>query len=63
MMEIGTVFLSVAKHFLLWTEFYYSENKHSLIYAANVGTHKKTAESKNRVNQGYFVVLKGSKIG
>ena len=37
--------------------------RHSLIYAVNVGTHKKNEESKNRVNQGYLVVLKGVKIG
>ena len=37
--------------------------RHSLIYAVNVGTHKKTRRSKNRVNRGYLVVLKGRKIG
>ena len=36
--------------------------RHSSIYAVNVGTHKKTAESKNTLNQGYLVVLKGRKI-
>ena len=40
------------------------ENKyrHSLIYAVNVGTHRKIPESKNRVNRGYLVLLKGRKI-
>ena len=37
--------------------------RHSLIHAVNVGTHKKTTESKNRVNRGYLVVLMGRKIG
>jgi hypothetical protein len=37
--------------------------RNSSIYAVNVGTHKKTAESENCVNQGYLVVLKGRKIG
>ena len=37
--------------------------RHSSIYAVNVGTHKKTEESENRVNRGYLVVvLKGRKI-
>ena len=36
--------------------------RHSSICAVNVGTHKKTAESKTRVNRGYLVVLKGRKI-
>ena len=36
---------------------------YSTIYAVNVWTHKKTAESKNSVNQGYLVVLKGRIIG
>ena len=36
--------------------------RHSSIYAVNVGTHKKAAESKNRINRGYLVVLKGRKI-
>ena len=35
--------------------------KASSIYTINVGTHKKNAESKNRVNQDYLVVLKGGK--
>jgi hypothetical protein len=35
--------------------------RHSLIYAVNVGTPKKTCGSKNRLNQGYVVVLKGGK--
>ena len=30
-----------------------------MIYAVNVGTHKKTAERENPINQGYLVVLKG----
>ena len=33
--------------------------RHSSIYADNVGEHKLTAESENRVNRGYLVVLKG----
>ena len=37
--------------------------RHSSIYAVNVGTHKKAAESKNRINRGYLVVLKGRKMG
>ena len=37
--------------------------RHSSIYAVNVGTHKKTSESENRVNCNYLVVLKGRKIG
>jgi hypothetical protein len=42
--------------------------RHYSIYAVNVGTYKKplkakTAESKNHVNRGYLVVLKGRKIG
>ena len=40
-----------------------SKHRHSSIYAVNVWTHKKTAESENRVNRGYLVVLKGRKIG
>ena len=36
--------------------------RHYSSYAVNAGTHKKTAESENRVNQGYLVVLKGRKI-
>ena len=39
------------------------EYRHSSIYVVNVGTHKKTAESKNHVNRGYLVVLKGTEIG
>ena len=37
--------------------------RHSSIYAVNVGTLEKTAESENHVNQGYLVILKGRKIG
>ena len=40
--------------------------RHSLIYAVNVGTIKKTEESENRGKRGYsyyLVVLKGRKIG
>ena len=37
--------------------------RHSLIYAVNVGTHKKKRGSKNPINRGYLVVLKGRKIG
>ena len=33
--------------------------RHSSIYAVNVGTRKKKAESKNPVNRGYLVVLNG----
>ena len=36
--------------------------RHSSIYAVNVETEKKNRRSKNRVNQGYLVVLKGRKI-
>ena len=36
--------------------------RHSSIYAVNVGTQKQTRGSKNRVNRGYLVVLKGRKI-
>jgi hypothetical protein len=36
-------------------------DRHSSIYTVNVGTHKKDAESKNSVNRGYLVVLKGRK--
>ena len=32
---------------------------HSLIYGVNLVTDKKNAESKNCVNQGYLVELKG----
>ena len=32
------------------------EYRHSSIYAVNVGTHKKTTESENRVNRGYLVI-------
>ena len=52
-----------------WNEYFYEiafgslYYRHSLIYAVNVGTHKKPAESENQVNQGYLVVLKGRKIG
>ena len=35
--------------------------RHSLIYAVNVGTHKKPVESENCVNQGYLVVLSDGK--
>ena len=37
--------------------------RHSLIYAVNVGTQIKNHGSKNRVNRGYLVVIKGRKIG
>ena len=37
--------------------------RHSLIYTVNVGTQRKSRGSKNRVNRGYLVVLKGRKIG
>ena len=37
--------------------------RHSSIYAVNVGTKKKNRRSKNHVNRGYLVVLKGRKIG
>ena len=40
-----------------------SNYRHSSIYTVNLRSDKKTAESKNRVNQGYLVVLKGRKIG
>ena len=36
--------------------------RHSLIYAVNMGTQKKNCGSKNRVNRGYLVVLKGRNI-
>ena len=36
--------------------------RHSSIYAVNVGTQIKNHGSKNRVNRGYLVVLKGRKI-
>ena len=29
-----------------------------LIYAVNVGTHKKSVENQNRVNRGYLIVGK-----
>ena len=32
-------------------------NRHSWIYTLNVVTHKKTTESENRVNRGYFVLV------
>ena len=37
--------------------------RHSNIYAVNVGTLEKNCGSKNCVNRGYLVVLKGRKIG
>ena len=37
--------------------------RHSSIYAANVGTLKKNAESENRVNRGNLVVPMGRKKG
>ena len=37
--------------------------RHSSIYAVNVGTQKKKGRSKNRINRGYLVGLKGRKIG
>jgi hypothetical protein len=39
-----------------------NQYRHSLIYAVNMGTQKKNRGSKNRVNLGYLVVLKGRKI-
>ena len=36
--------------------------RHSSIYAVNVGTQNKNCGSKNRVNQGYLVVLNGRNI-
>ena len=36
--------------------------RHSSIYAVNVGTQEKKCVSKNCVNRGYLVVLKGRKI-
>ena len=36
--------------------------RHSSIYAVNVGAQKQTRGSKNCVNRGYLVVLKGRKI-
>ena len=35
------------------------EYRISSIYTINVGTHKKDVATKNRVNQGYLVVLMG----
>ena len=44
-------------------EFHTFIYRHSSIYAVNVGTHKKTAESENRVNRGYLVhSTKGEEI-
>ena len=43
--------------------FDFSLYRHSSIYAVNAGTHIKNHGSKNRVNRGYLVVLKGRKIG
>jgi hypothetical protein len=40
-----------------------SEYVQAFLYAVNVGTHNKNSESKNSVNRGYLVVLKGRKIG
>ena len=40
-----------------------STNWNSPIYSVNVATHEKTVESKNRINRGYLVVLKGRKVG
>ena len=37
--------------------------RHSSIYAVNVGIQKKNQGSKNRINRGYLLVLKGRKIG
>ena len=42
------------------------QNVHAMQYTTvnvNVGTHKRTAESKNGVNRGYLVVPKGKQIG
>ena len=39
------------------------EYRHSSIYNVNVGTQNKNHRSKNHVNGGYLVVLKGRKIG
>ena len=36
--------------------------RHSSIYAVNMGTQIKNRGSKNHVNLGYLVVLKGRKI-
>ena len=48
---------------LLTTFQIFDDYRHSSIYAVNVGTHKKPAESENRVNRAYLVALKGRKIG
>ena len=48
--------------FNIWLEARPEGTQAFLIYAVNVGTLKKTAESKNCVNRGYLVVLKGRKI-
>ena len=37
--------------------------RHFSIYAVNMGTHEKTAESENSINRGYLEVLKRRKIG
>ena len=47
------------KFFGQWSKLY----RHSSIYAVNVGTQKENRGSKNRVNRGYLLVLKGRKIG
>ena len=40
----------------------FSMYRHSSIYAVNVGT-QKNRRSKNRINRGYLVVIKGREIG
>ena len=37
--------------------------RHSSIYDVNMGTRKENRESKNHLNWGYLVVIKGRKIG
>ena len=47
---------------LFWSKNELQIKAFSSIYALNIGTQKKRW-SKNRVNRGYLVVLKGRKIG
>ena len=40
-----------------------TQYRRSSTYAVNVETQKENRRSKNRINQGYLVVLKGRKVG
>ena len=63
--KLSYIRVNTASEFLAGNDDFVSQEQYrdSLIYAVNVGTHKKIAERENRVNRGLLVELKGRKIG